>query len=289
MDAHQLFIERLPNRPFVTEDPSYGLKIRAAEKAITFKHIQPNPPVYLYWLLFDVDKSNAVNLWHWLNLPQPTYIVVNKLNGHAHYYYGLKTPVITSLAAKNAPIRYAAAVQNALTVKLGADPGYVGLIAKNPLNPEWYVIFNPTLYELGDLAEYLDLSKKIPKKCMGGIGRNCELFDTVRAWAYKNVLAFKRNRCSFDTWQCSVIDQTEKLNTFQTPLLFSEVKAIGRSIAKWTWRNFSIKEYSAIQSRRGKLGGRPRTTTKDGAPWVELGMSRATYYRKIKNTKSIEA
>jgi len=67
----------------------------------------------------------------------------------------------------------------------------------------------------------------------------------------------------------------------QAPI--NEVKAIAKSIARWTWRNFSDAAFSAVQSARGKLGGRPATTTLNGAPWEAQGISRATYYRRQKS------
>lgn len=86
-----------------------------------------------------------------------------------------------------------------------------------------------------------------------------------------------------DHWQRAVLGQAEKLNIFTPPLSFSEVKAVSRSVARWTWRQFSDEKFSTIQSARGKRGGRPATRTAEGEPWAAQGISRATYYRRMKS------
>jgi hypothetical protein len=193
-------------------------------------------------------------------------------------------------AARDAPIRYAAAVQAAFLVKLGADPGYAGLIAKNPFHDAWRVIWMQHLYDLSELTEYVELSKRRrPQSEALGLGRNCTLFDELRAWAYQWAREYKRNDANAEQWHRAVLGQAEKLNAFTVPLSFNEVKAVARSIAKWTWRNFSDAAFSAIQSARGKRGGRPATTTLHGEPWAEEGISRATYYRRLKSGLLIPA
>jgi len=62
--------------------------------------------------------------------------------------------------------------------------------------------------------------------------------------------------------------QAMALNTFPSPLPQSEIRSTALSVAKWTWNKYtgrvSDEEFSAIQARRGRLGGkaggRGRTT-----------------------------
>lgn len=75
---------------------------------------------------------------------------------------------------------------------------------------------------------------------------------------------------------------------FPEPLQYAEIKQISKSIAKWVWQRFSIegkKEWHAKKGAKGgsksKGGGRPSL----GEPWKELGISRATYFRR-KNLKN---
>lgn len=281
-DASTIFQNRLPRRPYCSDDLSQGLIIRPTATALRHRHIQPNAPLEVAWLIFDLDYAGAALGWEKSNLPPPTVTAINPENGHAHLFYGLTTPIVTSDTARAAPIRFAAAVQAAYIARLCADPGYVGLIAKNPLHAAWLTQWVNHFYDLAELAEYVDLPKRLPRRTGVGLGRNCALFDNLRSWAYAWIREYKRNGASLEQWQSALVGQAELLNDFATPLAFAEVKATAQSIAKWTWANFSDAAFAALQSARGKRGGRPATTTRHGEPWADLGISRATYYRRLK-------
>ncbi|WP_201035763.1 replication initiation protein, partial [Salmonella enterica] len=112
----------------------------------------------------------------------------------------------TAPYAKTARLRYAAAIDCALRDLLGADEGYSGRICKNPLHPHWQVFeWEPRLYELGDLDSWLDLTlysdrrRKLPYY---GIGRNCNLFEDVRQWAYR---AIRLGWPDYDQWLCMYV------------------------------------------------------------------------------------
>jgi hypothetical protein len=281
-DVASIFKSRLPRRPYCTDTFMYGLKIRPVDDALLCRHIQPNAPHAVGWLVFDLDYRGAAFAWDKANLPPPTLTISNPENAHAHLFYGLVTPVCTSAAGRSAPIRYAAAIQAAYTARLCADPGYAHLVAKNPFHDDWRPLWVQHLYEFDELAEYVELPRRMPtSRERSGLGRNCALFDDLRAWAYAWVREYQRNGALLEQWLGAVLGQAERLNAFERPLSFNEVKGIAKSVARWTWREFSEAEFSAIQSARGKLGGRPRTTTREGAPWCDLGISRATYYRRV--------
>ncbi len=256
--------------------------IRGCQQALRHRHIQPNPPLQVAWLVFDLDYPGAAIAWEKANLPPPSITAVNPVNAHAHLFYGLTTPISTSDAARNAPIRFGAAVQAAFMASLKADQGYAGLIAKNPLHADWRTIWVNKIYDLGELAEYVNLPRTLPKRIDTGLGRNCTLFDELRAWAYQWVRIYKKNGASRREWFAAVFGQADHLNAFHIPLSTGEAASTARSVASWTWHTFSEQEFSAIQSARGSLGGRPKTTTFNGDPWRELGISRATFYRGLK-------
>lgn len=275
-----VFQNRLPRRPYCSDDLAHGVIVRPAATALCYRHLQPNAPLEVAWLIFDVDCPGAAFAWDHANLPPPTATVVNPANAHAHLFYGLTSPVCMSDAAREAPIRFAAGVQAAFQARLNADPGYAGLVAKNPLHMAWRTMWVQRLYDLAELAEYVDLPRRRPQREALGLGRNCTLFDEVRGWAYQWVRLYRRNGASADEWRRAVLGQAERLNAFAEPLPFAEVRATARSVATWVWRHFSETDFSAIQSARGKRGGRPPTTTRGGAPWVKQGISRATFYRR---------
>lgn len=89
---------------------------------------------------------------------------------------------------------------------------------------------------------------------------------------------------------------------FAAPLDENEVKGIAKSIAKCTMHNSTESEFkkyvkethgSEIQKLRGatrgraggrlsKVGGYPNST---GTPWVDMNISRSSWYRKYKNKR----
>jgi hypothetical protein len=283
-----LFEQRLPNKPYHTDDLSYGLSIIAAKKALKSRYIQPNGSTHRYWLVFDVDHSSANMNWHDIGAPAPNIIVTNRDNGHAHLIYGLEVSVRTAPDGSSSALRYAAAIEAALRGKLGADEGYSGLICKNPLNPHWLVsTWENNLYTLDWLADYLDLSvyngsKRLPSY---GLGRNCNLFDYLSTWAYK---AFRQGWPEYERWLEAVLTRAEGYNNreFTSPLPLSEVKATAKSVAKWTSQRFSAAGFSKWQAKQGAKGGK---VSKGGGrpslnePWLVIGISRRTYFRKKKN------
>ena len=281
-DFSSLFYQLLPNRPYCTDDLDKGLFIRIKKIAIKQPYIQVNPPFQIYFIVFDIDRADGFFAWQDANVAPPNWISKNPQNGHTHIGYILKTPVTRTYRGRQKVIRYLARIEQAYVKALGADKGYVGLITKNPCNSTWENhIYSDQPYELDYLADFVDLEPlpKTPSE-VSGYGRNCAMFDTVRFWAYK---AIREHRGStFDIWLGKVLEQCQNANgAFIEPLPYSEVKATAKSIARYCWKKdgYHYQEFIDRQSRKGKLGGRPSL----GEPWKELGISRATYFRRKKS------
>ena len=51
-----LFRQRLPYRPYCTDDLSTGLHVRPALTALEKRYVQYNPPSIINWLAFDIDR-----------------------------------------------------------------------------------------------------------------------------------------------------------------------------------------------------------------------------------------
>lgn len=232
-------------------------------------YIQHNPPSFIASLVFDVDTSDAYFSWFDANLPTPNWIAKNRLNGHAHVGYMLATPVCTTHNAKQNIIEYAAKIQQAYSLALGADQGYVGLITKNPCHSTWdNHIFDIQPYDLGYLADFVELQElKTDLREVSGLGRNCMMFDTVRFWAYEAIRANLSG--GFDMWHTKVLEQAKNANdAFIQPLPYSEVKATAKSIARWVWRNTNSAEFqsrfSAVQTTRANIGVQKANPSKGG-------------------------
>jgi hypothetical protein len=257
---------RWPQRPFCTNDFEKGVHIRSLKQALTKSYIQANPPHLRVWSLYDIDRPAGGLAWEGANLPPPSWTTVNKFNGHAHLAYGLRAPVLTaSMEARQAPLRYLNAVEAAFRAKLGGDDGFSGLITKNPASPTWWTLIGPELaYDLGDLAEWVNLDKfkthQGVKVAEVGLGRNVTVFDFVRLWSYKKVRDFKGQQGGFVHWQKAVYERGLARNAdFRTPMDYREAYQIAKSVAKWTWSKFDLEasdeRFSRLQAFRRTSSG----------------------------------
>ena len=128
---------------------------------------------------------------------------------------------------------------------------------KNPLNDHWSPFWSGAdLYDLDYLADFVDLEKpQIQKKKSEayGLGRNVNLFEDLRQYAYRTVLNFK-NIHFREIRKRTTIKGTGLKHFLQStnPLQYKEIKATVRSVARWTWKNFDSHTFSQIQSNRAK-------------------------------------
>lgn len=291
----ELFQQRLPRKPYCTDEKG-ALIIRTVAHAIGKKLIQPNPHCLRYWLTYDIDRPAGALAWEDGNVAPPTLTVTNPANGHAHLLYGVDVPIVTSEAGRAGPIRFAGALDVAYADALDADRGYSGLICKNPLHPYWRVDAPGGLYDLGELAEWVDLTqysdrrRRLPEY---GLGRNCTLFERLRHWAYRNVDTYRQG-APYEAWLLAVRDKAEGYNDFPAPLELAEVYATAKSVAKWTWRQYMGRmpdeQFSQVQAKRGALKG--KTTREQGLDLIQadptlsdaaiaeiLGVDRSAVYR----------
>ncbi|MBN6253546.1 primase C-terminal domain-containing protein [Escherichia coli] len=123
------------------------------------------------------------------------------------------------------------------------------------------------------------------------MGRNCLLFEKTRKWAYR---AIRQGWPDLSQWRIAVIQRVEMYNAqLPVPLSLAECQAIGRSIAKYTHRNFTPETFAQyvaathtpeIQAARGRKSrrGAVSTSARTLKPWEQLGISRAWYYRQKK-------
>lgn len=258
--------ERHARKPrFVSELGEYH-RIRPYSHAHRYPYIQAQSPTRAFRIVIDIDRDiraiARANEWtSALNVPEPNYVLLNKENGHGHIFYELVQGIALYDGARRKPIEYLAAVEKLLTQLLGGDPGYAGYFCKNARHERWELVPGRLeKYTLGELYDYkphktkkqLAAEKQQKKKATNfknaqakieeaaGFGRNCQLFTQLRFWSYSAVHEYT----ALDAWHEVTRKQAEELNVFAAPLEPSEVRAIARSVAKWTWT---------------KLGSDPRT------------------------------
>lgn len=278
-----LILPRLPRRPYCTNDLSRGLRIRSADDARHFRYLQINPHVLKHWLVFDIDYPCGGFSWERSHVAPPNLFCTNPANGHAHLAYLLSTPVVTSELARETPLRYAASVETAYALALRSDRAFGGLITKNPLHSAWKTLFlHAHAYELGELADWVVLPRRPPRRdsATWGLGRNVQLFDELRTWAYNWVRTYRNNDATLEQWYAALLHEAAAMNSrFSVPLGFSEVCATTKSIARWTWRQFTEERFRAIQRARGRKSGvaRRKNSAEERKPWLTEGISRSTY------------
>ncbi len=262
---YHFFVDHLPYKPYCTDDLTTGLRVRPAQQALTHAYLQFNSPAMVWTLVQDIDREVDSDYFSRHKAPQPNRVVKNPANGHAHALYFLACGVCRTSAGRLKPLRYLAAIEGALCRQLQADPGFAGLVTKNPLHPAWETWnLHDHQYTLAELAAPLDLAASANEKAYrgdSGVGRNVTTFDTVRLWSYNAVRDFWAPG-GFDRWHKAVAAHVAAVNCqFPTPLPFGELKAIAKSIAGWTWRNITPKglqeliqrtHTSDLQAERGR-------------------------------------
>lgn len=291
--ALNFFEEKLPKKPYATDDLNHGLGIYSKAQAMLKAYLQPNHPYYQHSLIFDIDTPAAVVELDYcmVGVPMPNLITENPENGHAHFVYLLDTPVYKTDASRPKPIIYARAIERALQLVLGADVGYSGLITKSPFSSKWRLyVRREKPYSLNELNSILEITwqeanKPVKQEEAVGLGRNCCMFHTVRHWAYKEVRKFRGK--TYSQWFECVLQHCMSFNSgFPDPMNYSEVKGIAKSISRYCWKKdpHCYQEFidrqmrkGAIGGKRSKGGGRPSL----GEPWKKLGISRRTWFRKF--------
>jgi len=208
--------------------------------------IAPDPPGWLTALRFDIDSEGGGAAWIEAELPTPNLVVVNPSNGHAHLIYLLGAWVQTDFgdSRRLKVVRYAAAIERAYTATLGADTAYTGRFHHNPLSCAYVTkIGREAPYSLDELARYVDLTAPPQKKSPPtGIGRNVEIFDRLRRWAYVAVADWRIG--TYDAWCDAVGDRGEQIATDvgaespRGPLAANEVGHIVKSVARWVWERY---------------------------------------------------
>lgn len=261
----QILLSQISNRPFCADNFTDGVFRELKEKALKKKHIQLNSSVRKHCMTFDIDYENSFYADEYADLPAAHVKVRNNANGHTHLTYFLEAPVFVAGNARLAPMRYFSAIESHFRERLSADPNYTGLITKNPFNAQWFTSWtDKEPYTLDYLAEFVreNTTPEKAKPVSYGIGRNVNLFESLRLYAYRHVLEFKKTS-TLSKWYAELEFQAVNINineNINNPLPYNEIKSTAWSIARWTWQNFNDLSFSKIQAERGRKGGLAKKT-----------------------------
>jgi hypothetical protein len=256
------FAASLPFRVRCSDDLDAGLEWAERNVALRRREIAPDPPGWKTALRLDVDcpcdrrphaKSGhcprAPNYWRDVELAEPSFVVVNPTNGHAHYVYLLRgwLRVDGENATDLAAVRYYAAIERAYTRALRADVGYAGLVQHNPFHPHYETLSGrDDPYSLRELAAFVELPAFAPRRAaeIRTDGRNIETFDRLRRWAY---VAIGEYRCGArETWNEVVDARALAIATdvraahepAAHPYTDAEALDTAKSVAGWVWSRY---------------------------------------------------
>lgn len=253
-------------RPLAADNYRYGVRRFPRDQALSKRHIQVNPPGLLARITIDVDHQDAVLRAYRQDLPRPSWVAESP-SGRAHAGYLLSIPVSLTKADQKA-LRFAACIEEALRCELGGDPSYGGLMTKNPLHPDWDVRWGTTeLHTLANMAEQLAgrlpsrdqyTQRTGPRTDVAGLGRNCQLFEETRLWAYEAVRRYWED--GSEAFHAAVHDHVSLLNAqLTTPLPDCEVTSLAKSISGWTWKKFTPEKFREVQKARSVRGNQVKT------------------------------
>lgn len=282
-------LERLPTS-LVCADAFDRAARLPRERAVLRRYIQPNPPSLCIVVPFDLDHD-APEPWREAKVAAPSFEVRNPDSGHAHLGYLVEPAVAVRRCEHRRAERYLAAVEAVYARRLGADRAYPGLWVQSPWSGAWETRWGRAQpYTLGELAACApeEVHKWRPPRAAGDMaafGRNCDLFESIRRWAYRHVLDAKRRGDSRAAWTRAVLDRCLDYTAREhaPPLPYSECGHTAKSIGWWTWRKFTLQGFRARQAALGRSGGRKSHGGGRpglGEPWKEAGVSRRTWFRR---------
>ena len=210
-------------------------------------------------IMLDVDGANAlyriVEAVEKDELKSPNWTVTRKGSGGTHAVWNLARPVHRGEAARKGPLAALARVSEFYADTLRADSGYVGVLSHNPMaqahGPDFVTNWlHRDAYSLPQLGEVIPMGWRRPAVSRTGVGRNCDLFESLIRWA-----GCPENTGNDCLAAAHVINQS-----FEVPLPHSEIAATARSVhryrARWIAKGkFYTPEQKTLWGRERQARG----------------------------------
>ena len=214
-------------------------------------------------MIQDIDGANAlyriVEAVEHGEILIPNWIVTRKSSGGSHAVWNLARPVHRGEQARIAPLKALARISEYYAAALKADARYTGVLAHNPLaaahGPGFVTNWlHKDAYSLPELSEVIPFGWRKPTVSRTGVGRNCDLFQSLIRWA-----GSPSNLVNDCLAAAHVINQS-----FDLPLPHAEVAATARSVhgyrAKWKAKSeyYTQEQRSLWGKARGIKSGKAR-------------------------------
>ena len=233
-----------------------------------FPKLELQPPHVYACIILDCDSTKGLDdapgkpWWGGNPTPAPSWMVINtrprsatRRAGGIHAVYALEVPVARTDAAHRLPLAYLSHIADRLSYHLGADPGYQGIITRNPLapGPGCYTHWSRMLpYTLSELDKVLPKGKP-PSRRQTGIGRNCDLFRSMVSEVFRPRWA---PILSAQGWSEAWLDHVRAQNVAMfapDALPDSECRSIAKSCFRYWTIQYAPGRFRDIQrARNGK-------------------------------------
>ena len=287
-------IKAVHQRPWCANEDSIVIaRFDAATAWETYPKLELQPPHAFASIILDVDTPSEAGWPGGKPFLQPSWMVVNarpgtpeSRPGGIHCVFALEVPIARHNAAHTLPLSYLAYVADRLSYHLGADPGYTGLITRNPINPgpdcftHWGRLFPYTLSELDHLLP----KGKPPSRRQTAIGRNCDLFMSMVSEVFRPRWAAP---LSAQGWTKAWLEHVRAQNIalFETNVLpDSECRSIAKSCFRYWMRHYdgglcrrlrpsrsSNRRHTPRQARRAPMGRCRGLRYADAEPYLPAG------------------
>ena len=208
------------------------------------------------------DRETVVDAIQDGVLPEPNWIVTNLKSGYHHVAWCLAAPVHRYPEARIPPLRYFRRIAERMGQLADADPGYAGVLTRNPMaaaDPHTrttWLAREP--YSLDVLAKVLPFGWKPPVLSRTSIGRNVDLFRSLMRWAGQ------RENLAVDVFTAALTINQQ----FATPLPLSEVRATACQVekyrARWAAYGWHRLLWLARKAAAGRKSGAARRAAVEG-------------------------
>ena len=212
-------------------------------------------------------------------LPTPNVVATRMASGHTQVFYLLDRPVHRGEHARAKPLTFLGRVAEFYRATLGADSGYTGVLSSNPTHADYQTSYPQSdPYTLTDLARVIPKGWRVPRPPTTAEGRNSELFNALCRRGLRDT-----DR-QLEAWAHTYNDQ------FVPPMdageLLGTIKSVHRYRVKWRAQGHT-QTWLWKQAARGRLSGVARRagSLTERQPWADLGVSRATWYRRFGGRK----
>ena len=190
-------------------------------------------------------------------IPEPSWIVTSHISGNSHAVWALARPIHRYPDSRPHPLMFLRRVVDYYTWVVNADPGYVGVLTRNPMaaiDPSTKTTWGSRdPYSLRQLAQFIPTGWQVPRPALTGIGRNVDMFLSLMRWAGR-----EENR-DFPLLPIAEAINEQFAQEGRGRLPIGEIRATARSVERyrrrWEAAGWHRPSWIARQESRGRLGG----------------------------------